>query len=368
MRVAIVQDWLTVNGGAEKVIKEMIGYFPEVDVFALIDFLNDADRQELLKGKKAKTSFIQNLPFAKTQYRNYLPLFPTAIESLDLSSYDLIVSSSYAVAKGIRKGAHQIHICYCHSPIRYAWDLEEEYLKGMNPIKKLLAKGILAYIRNWDLNTLDRVDLFLANSKYIAERIKRLYNREALVLYPPVNIEKFVGLEKKSDYYFTSARLVAYKRVDLIVKVFNELPHLKLIVAGDGPELEKLKSMAKPNIIFADYLPQADLIKYMQEAKAFILAAHEDFGITSIEAQSCHTPVIALKKGGYLETVIEGKTGMFFAEQSVSCLKEVIVNFEKSKKIYEAYDFETHVNKFSTKQFLLGFDKIIKSKIGSKTL
>ena len=366
MKVAVVQDWLVVNGGAEKVLKEIIGYFGDADVFALVDFLDDNERKELLGGKRAKTSFIQSLPFAKNKYRNYVALFPAAIESLDLSGYDLIISSSYAVAKGIIKSPNQIHICYCHSPIRYAWDLEDEYLLGMGFFKRNIARLILAYIRAWDLRTLSRVDVFVANSDYIRQRIERLYNRTSIVLYPPVDTGKFIGETVKSDYYFTSARLVPYKRVDLIINAFNQLPHLKLIVSGDGPELENLVSISNDNITFVNFLKQAELISYIKKAKAFLLAANEDFGITSIEAQSCYTPVIALKKGGYLETVIEGKTGIFFEEQTCASLKEAIVKFENEKRIYNPTDFKTNVSRFSKEQFLLGFDQLINDTLGSK--
>ena len=224
----------------------------------------------------------------------------------------------------------------------------------------------MAYIRAWDLRTLSRVDVFVANSDYIRQRIERLYNRTSIVLYPPVDTGKFIGETVKSDYYFTSARLVPYKRVDLIINAFNQLPHLKLIVSGDGPELENLVSISNDNITFVNFLKQAELISYIKKAKAFLLAANEDFGITSIEAQSCYTPVIALKKGGYLETVIEGKTGIFFEEQTCASLKEAIVKFENEKRIYNPTDFKTNVSRFSKEQFLLGFDQLINDTLGSK--
>ncbi|MBL7882965.1 MAG: glycosyltransferase, partial [Bacteroidia bacterium] len=232
MKVALVQDWFVVNGGAEKVVKEIIELYPDCDVFSLVDFLNDKDREFILKGKKAKTSFIQKMPFSKKLYRNYLPLFPKAIESLDFTKYDLIISSSYAVAKGIKKNKNQIHICYCHSPIRYAWDLEDEYFKKTPFLKRIIIKRVLNYIRKWDVKTSERVDLFIANSNYIAERIKRIYNRDAVVIYPPIDTVNFKPNKEKDNYYFTSNRMVSYKKTDLIVRAFNQLPHLKLIVSG----------------------------------------------------------------------------------------------------------------------------------------
>lgn len=365
MRVAVVQDWLVVNGGAEKVLKEIINHFEEVDVFSLIDFLSEKDRIEILGDRKTKTSFIQYLPNAKNNYRNYLALFPIAIERFDFTGYDLIISSSYAVAKGIKKAnKNQIHICYCHSPIRYAWDLEEEYLEGFVGFKRWLAKLILAYIRRWDLRTVNRVDLFLANSKNVSERINRIYKKNSIVLYPPVSTEKFIPNENKENYYFTSARLVKYKRIDLMIKAFNELPDLELIIAGDGPELSALKKIANNNIKFVGYLNQNELIKFTQKAKWFVLAANEDFGITSIESQSCLTPVIALEKGGYLETVVNNKTGVFFSEQNYSSLKNAISS--NQFKVFNKTDFEANVSKFSKDKFHKDLKVIIDRYVKNK--
>lgn len=366
MKVALVQDWFVVNGGAEKVVREIINFFPDCDVFSLVDFLNDEDRKAILKGKKTTTSFLQHLPFSKNGYRNYLPLFPKAIESLDFSGYNLIISSSYSVAKGVKKSKGQMHICYCHSPIRYAWDLEEEYLSPLSPLKKLLAKWTLKYIRKWDLKTSERVDLFISNSKNVAERIKRIYGRDSVVLYPPVDTSSFSPVQKKEGYYFTSARMVAYKKLNLIVETFNELPELKLIVSGDGPELKNLKALGKKNIEFTGFIKKNELITYMQKAKAFILAADEDFGITSVEAQSCCTPVIAYKKGGYLETVIDGRTGIFFEEQNVESLKKAVLKMEERKQQFNESDFFSNVKTFSVEQFHSGFKKIIDNHVKRK--
>lgn len=359
MRVALVQDWFVVNGGAEKVVREIVALYPELDVFSLVDFLSDSDREFILAGKKARTSYLQNMPFAKKHYRNYLMLFPHAIESLDLSAYDMIISSSSAVAKGIRKSEKQIHVCYCHSPVRYAWDLEAVYLSSLKWPLRSLARKVLAYIRRWDLRTTNRVDLFIANSRNVAERIKRIYSRDSTVIYPPVDTDLFSANEQKSDYYFTSLRVVPYKRLDLIVNTFNELPDKKLIVSGDGPDLEKIKAEAGSNIEFVGFLSQDKLVSYLQNAKAYLLAADEDFGITSLEAQSCCTPVIAFAKGGYLETVIEGKTGMFFKEQTVESLKSTIHDFEMAKYQFLKNDFINNVERFSREHFRIALKKCI---------
>ncbi len=351
MKVAFVQDWLVVDGGAEKVAKEIINCFDAVSIFSLIDFLSDKDREEILGGRKSTTSFLQKFPNAKNGYRNYFPLFPTAIESLDFSGFDLIISSSYAVAKGIKTTKNQTHICYCHSPIRYAWDLEDEYLSHVGFFKRTVAKIFLSYIRKWDVKTANRATHYLTNSHYVAERIKRIYNREAIVIYPPVDTTSFAFELQKENYYFTSARMVAYKKMDVIVKAFAELPELKLIVSGDGPELEKLKQLATKNVEFIGFVEKSSLIQSMQKAKAFILAAEEDFGITSIEAQSCGTPVIAYKKGGYLETVVENKTGLFFEHQTPESIAKSIRSFEALKTPFNAVDFKTNVEKFSIERF-----------------
>lgn len=366
MKVALVQDWFVVNGGAEKVVKEILELYPQADVFSLVDFLNDADRQDILKGKSTTTSYLQHFPFAKKHFRNYLPLFPHAIESLDFSGYDLIISSSYSVAKGIRKEKNQIHICYCHSPVRYAWDLKSEYLSGISWPAKQLSRPVLAYIRRWDLRTTSRVDHFIANSKNVSERIKRIYNRDSVVVYPPVDTISFAPVENKDDFYFTTLRVVPYKKLNIIIETFNQLPDKKLVVAGDGPALDKIKQHAASNICFTGFVKKSELINYMQKAKAFILAADEDFGITSLEAQSCCTPVIAYRKGGYLETVIEGKTGIFFEEQSVGSLKKTIINFENSNYTFLKEDFLTNVAAFSIDKFRSSFKNYINQYVGTK--
>jgi len=352
LKKALINDWYYVNGGAEKVIHSLNSVWDDFDHFALIDFLNDDDRNFILNGKKAKTSFIQQLPTAKQNHRKFLQLFPLAIEQFDLSRYDLIISSSSSVAKGIRRNKKQLHICYCHSPMRYVWDLKEQYLQdaGLNKgLKGLYAKYVLNKIKKWDVANSKNVDFFIANSNYVAQRIKRIYNRESIVIYPPVDVDFFKLEEQKEDYYFTSSRLVSYKKVQLIVETFNELPHLKLIVGGDGPEFQKLKNIAKSNIEFVGFVNYEKLRKLMQKAKAFVFAAEEDFGIIPVEAQACGTPVIAFGKGGALETVLENQTGVFFEEQSIYKLKEAISAFEKLE--FDPKKIREHATKFSKQRF-----------------
>lgn len=352
MKKALINDWYYVNGGAEKVIHSLNLIWDDFDHYALIDFLNESDRDFILNGKKAKTSFIQNLPTAKSNHRKFLQFFPSAIEQFDLSGYDLVFSSSSSIAKGVRTKKNQLHICYCHSPMRYVWDLKEQYLKdsGLNKgLKGVYAKYVLNNIKKWDVSNSENVTYFIANSNHIAERIKRIYNREATVIYPPVDVDFFALEENKKAYYFTASRMVSYKKMLLIVEAFNELPHLKLVVAGSGPEFNAIKKIAKSNILLIGYIDRLELRKYMQEAKAFIFAAEEDFGIVPVEAQACGTPVIAFGKGGVEETVVQGKTGIFFKKQTSQNLKDAILYFETLK--FNPKEIREHALQFSKERF-----------------
>lgn len=363
MKKALISDWYYVNGGAEKVIHSINSIWNDFDHFALIDFLSDEDRNFILNGKKVKTSFIQKLPTVKKNHRKFLQLFPIAIEQFDLSDYDLIISSSSAVAKGIKVGKNQLHICYCHSPMRYAWDLREQYLKdaGLTKgLKGLYAKSVLDKMQKWDLSNSENVDYFIANSKHIAQRIKKTYDKDSVVIYPPVDVDFFSLEENKEDYFLTASRMVPYKKTQLIVETFNELPHLKLIVAGEGPELEKLQKIAKNNIEFVGFVENKKLRSLMQKAKGFVFAAEEDFGIIPVEAQACGTPVIALSKGGTLETVVENETGIFFADQSVEKIKEAIIHFQS--KNFDPKVIREHAIKFSKNRFEKEIKEFVEEK------
>lgn len=370
MRVAIVCDWLVTYAGAEKVLEQMLNVFPEVDLFALVDFI-ETGKRGFIKDKKVITSFIQNLPKAKTKYRNYLPLMPLAIEQLDVTNYDVVISSSHCVAKGIITSPNQVHISYVHSPIRYAWDLQHQYLKeaGLTKgIKGWLAKAILHYMRMWDYRTSNGVDYFIANSRFIAKRIWKCYRREADVIYPPVDVNAFEFCNKKEDFYMTASRMVPYKKMDLIVEAFSKMPDKKLVVIGDGPDLEKCKAKAGSNVTLMGYQPFEVLKDHMQRAKAFVFAAEEDFGITPVEAQACGTPVIAFGKGGALETVIgldkEHSTGVFFEEQTVESIQAAVERFEKSKIKYE--DCRINAERFSNERFLRELKEYIDRKVNNE--
>lgn len=334
-------------------LEELLKLYPNADLFALIDFLPDGLRKHLLH-KKAKTTFIQKLPFAKKYYRNYLALMPLAIEQLDLSSYDIVLSSSHAVAKGVLTHSNQTHICYCHSPIRYAWDLYHHYLKesGLKKgLKGVFAKVILHYIRIWDYTTVNRVDHFIANSTYIARRIKKVYNRESTVIHPPVDVENFILATLKEDFYVTASRFVPYKKLDLIIETFAQMPNKKLVIIGDGPDYEKLKSFTTPNILLMGYQPFDVLKDHLQRAKAFVFAAEEDFGILPVEAQACGTPVIAFGKGGALETVLDGVTGILYKQQTVASLSEAIREFESRSADFDPIRIRQHAELFNKEIF-----------------
>ncbi|HDZ9755208.1 TPA: glycosyltransferase family 4 protein [Klebsiella quasipneumoniae subsp. quasipneumoniae] len=366
--IGIVADWLVAYAGAERVIKEFIDLYPDSDLYSVVDFLSDDSRVHL-HGKRAKTTFIQHMPFSKNKYQKYLPFMPLAIEQLDVSSHDVVLSSSHAVAKGILTGPDQLHISYVHSPIRYAWDLQHQYLKEANlskGVKGLLAKWILHKIRLWDHRTANGVDCFIANSKFISRRIKKVYGRDADVIYPPVDVTRFSLCENKEDYYFTASRLVPYKRIDLIVEAFSQMPDKKLVVIGDGSEMDKIKSKASKNIEILGYQPNHVMEEYMCKAKAFVFAAEEDFGITPVEAQACGTPVIAFGKGGVLETIrpygVPNPSGIFFNEQKIGSLIMAIEQFENANESIDPIACRNNALRFSNERFQIEMQEYVENK------
>lgn len=365
MKVALVQDWLTELGGAEKVFIELIQIFPEADIYTLTSHTNVTHKLPI-KGNFTE-SFISKLPFGRTKYRNYLQLFPRAIESFDCSGYDLVVSSSYSVAKGVITNSNQLHICYCHSPVRYAWDLYHQYLKESKlngfSIKGLYARYVLHHLRIWDVISSNRVDHFVANSGYIQKRIEKVYRRESTVIYPPIDLSRFQLCEVKHDYYFTASRLVPYKKIDLIVSAFAQMPDKKLIVAGTGPDLKKIKKLATPNIELLGYVEDDKMVELMQTAKAFVFAADEDFGIVPVEAQACGTPVICLGRGGTKETVVHGVTGVHFDCQSEKDLIQAIQFFESGQCQFDANEIRKNAEKFSADRFRKEFTQLVSNKM-----
>jgi len=359
-RIGVVHDWLPVYAGAERVLEQMLQVFPESRVYSLIDFVPEEQRA-FLQGHSVETSFIQRLPFARHLYRHYLPLAPLAIEQFDLTEHDVVVSSSYAVAKGVLTRADQLHVSYVHSPIRYAWDLYHEHVAdgSLGRIRGALARMVLHYLRLYDLSTAPRVDLFVANSKHVARRIWKTYRRPSHVVYPPVDVERFSVRKKKDNYYLAMSRLVPYKRMDLIVEAFTEMPDKELVVIGDGPEAHALERAAGPNVTLLGYQPDDAVTHYMERARAFVFAAEEDFGICPVEAQACGTPVIAYGRGGVQETVVAGETGVFFPEQTVEHLKAAVDEFEQIRDQLDPAVIRAQAERFAVPVFRETFSRLI---------
>lgn len=365
MKIAVIHDWLVTYAGAERVLEQILNIYPDADLFSMVDFIAEEERGFFLN-KPVITSFIQKLPKAKSKYRNYLPLMPLAVEQFDLSAYDLIISSSHAVAKSVITGPDQLHISYVHSPIRYAWDLQHQYLResGLDKgLKGWIAKYLLHRIRKWDVGTSNRVDVYIANSNFIKRRIKKVYRRSSLVIFPPVSVHEFLLGKEKKDFYLTASRVVPYKKMDMIVKAFTLMPDRSLKVIGIGPDFDKLKKIAKgyENIELLGYQSFCVLKELMQTAKGFVFAAEEDFGITPVEAQACGTPVIGFGKGGLLDTVIEGKTGVFFKEQTVNSLIDAINNFETLS--FDPEFIREHSLQFSNEAFKVSFRNTIAQEL-----
>lgn len=359
LRIAIVHEWFAVLAGSEKVVQELCTLYPKADLFFVYADPRTLAASACIRGRRVQTSFINRLPRAAKSFRAYLPLMPLAVEQFDLSGYDLVISSSHAVAKGVLTGPDQLHVSYVHSPIRYAWDLQHQYLREsglQRGLKGWLAKWILHKIRLWDYRTAAGVDCFIANSEFIARRIKKVYGREATVIYPPVSVEDFELRHDKKDYFLTASRLVPYKRMDLVVAAFCQMPDKRLVVIGDGPEMPKIVALAQghSNIEILGYQPFAVLKEKMQEARAFVFAAEEDFGIAPVEAQACGTPVIAFGRGGALETVradAQAPTGVFFGAQTVDSVLAAVSRFERSAHLYTPENCRRNAERFSAQRF-----------------
>ena len=362
IKSAIIHDWLvSAVGGGEKSLQAIHGLFPS-PIYTLLK--SEAGlKGTYFEGLDIHTSFIQKLPFAEKKYRTYLPFFPLAIEQFDLSRYDLVLSSSHCVAKGVICHPDQLHISYCYTPIRYAWDLMNQYLTESRldrGVKGALARLVLHYIRGWDTHSSHRVDEYVAISHYIARRIKKFYGREATVIYPPVDISFFQAGEKREEYYVTASRMVPYKRIDLIVEAFSHMPDKKLIVIGSGPDEEKIRKKAKNNIELLGYQPDHVLRSYLQKAKGFVFAAIEDFGILPVEAMACGTPVIGLGQGALCETVKENISGLFFDEQTVPSLCAAVERFEKME--FDPLVVRRQAEQFSEENFRSQFQEFVLEK------
>jgi glycosyltransferase involved in cell wall biosynthesis len=366
-RIAVVHEWLLDFAGSERVLREILDLLPQADLFALLDLPDEELRNAIPRRAKA-TSFLQSLPRPQRWLRYYVPLMPLAIEQFDLAGYDIVVSSSHAVAKGVITGPRQLHVSYVHTPMRYAWDLQHEYLRAAGLDRGLrgwAARLALHRLRKWDVRTANGVDVFLANSAHVARRIRKAYRREAEVLYPPVDVSGFPLRQQKEDFYLTVSRLEPYKRVDLLLEAFGRRPERRLVVIGDGPEMRRLRSMAAPNVELLGRLPTPEVREHMQRARAFLFAGIEDFGIVMAEAQACGTPVIAFENGGAAE-IVRGEssphpTGILFSEQTADAVIEAIGRFEQDPARFAPGSCRENAMRFDRSRFRSRFEELLRS-------
>jgi glycosyltransferase involved in cell wall biosynthesis len=363
MEIAFVHEWLDSYAGSEQVIEQMLRVFTKADLFTLVDHLPE-DQRGFLQGCRVQTSFIQRLPFARKKFRGYLPLMPLAVEQFDLTPYELIVSSNHAVAKGVLTREDQLHLCYVHTPVRYAWDLYHQAIKDVKRgPKNWLARIVLHYLRLWDQVAASRVDAYAANSHYVARRIWKTYRRRAEVIHPPVDVHRFEVQSKKEDFYVTVSRLVPYKSVGLIVEAFRRMPDKRLIVIGDGPEYATLAKNTPPNVQLMGRQSTESVNHHLQAARAFVFAADEDFGISPVEAQACGTPVIGYGHGGTTETVVDGRTGLLFPEQTSESIVAAVEAFENGSRTFDSGAIRAHAEQFSPERFRREFDEFVERKL-----
>lgn len=383
MKTAIVHDWLTGMRGGEKVLEVLCELFPEADLYTLVHIKGSVS--STIEKRRIFTSFIQHLPDVEKKYRNYLPLMPKAIERFDLSEYNLVISSSHCVAKGVKVGEKTLHICYCHTPMRYIWEMYSQYFGDAKIYIKAVMKAIRKYLQKWDIESSKRVNYFIANSENVRERIQRYYHREASVIYPPVNVDfyvpQLVGQQAASpitatDYYLLVSAFAPYKKIDIAIEAFNRL-RLPLKIIGTGQDEKRLKGMAGSAIEFLGWRSDEELAAYYAGCKALIFPGEEDFGIVPVEAQACGTPVIAYGKGGITETVIpcrsesltrpfkgpkEKPTGIFFYEQTPEALIEAVKKFETVEDKFDPYEIRKNAERFGIERFREEFENFVNEK------
>ncbi len=372
MKVAIVHDWLVTFGGAERVVLQMLGMFPDADIYTLV--YDEKKIGKYFPKEKVHTSFVQKFPMATKLYRKFLSLMPKAFEAFDLTGYDLVLASSSCCAKGVITSPDTAFVAYVHSPMRYAWDLYYDYFKNSGFLTRFFMKRQIPKIRQWDFISSQRIDRICANSAYIARRIKKVWNRDAVVVHPPVDTNRLSPVNlPPEDFYVVFSRFVSYKRIDLAIKACGEL-NRKLVVIGDGPDAKSLKKLAssyRQNLItFTGRISDAEVKKYLQVCRALIFCAEEDFGIIPVEAEACGRPVIAYKKGGSLETVIDSKTGVFFEKQEVQSVMDAIGKFEEldSKERFKSTIIVRHAKNFSEESFRKNLLSVIDESLAEKGL
>jgi glycosyltransferase involved in cell wall biosynthesis len=364
VKTALVCDWLTGMRGGERCLDAVCQLFPDADIFTLVHSRGDVSQN--IESHKIITSYIQKLP--GKNFRIYLPLFPHAIQQFDLSGYDLILSFSHCAAKGVKVPEKVPHICYCHTPMRYAWNMRDEYLRHSSLLKKYMAQLILDYLKNWDRETSSSVTHFIANSRNVQNRIKQAYNRDSIVIYPPVNCNRFNISNRNYGYYLIVSAMVPYKRIDIAIRTFNTI-NRKLLIVGKGPELKNLKKIAKSNITFIESASDENIVTSMRNCRALIFPGEEDFGIVPLEAQASGKPVIAFGKGGALETVIgidqfpENATGIFFFEQEPQALQQAISFFEQHEDKINPEKCRENAMKFDTPVYQASMKAYVSSVI-----
>lgn len=359
MKVALVHDWVVTLGGAERCLEVFHEMFPEAPLYTLV-FKDESIQKLGFDPTAVSASFLQRYPKAQTWYQKYLPLYPMAIEGLDVTQHDIVLSSSHVAAKGVITRSDQLHICYCHTPVRYAWDMTFEYLDQQRltrGLKGFVTQAVLNYIRLWDISTANRVDHFIANSEYVARRIWRTYRRKAEVIYPPVDVERFYPDHSRDEYFLFVSRLVPYKRAELVVRAFNTLG-LPLVVIGDGPDRPILEQLAGSNVTIMGWQSDDVVKRYMERARAVVFPAKEDFGIVPVEAQAAGSPVIAFGEGGCAETVIpytgdniDRATGIHFYEQTEEMLRDAVLRFTEVEHRLSRAVIRQHAEHFRTRRF-----------------
>jgi|SoiMethySBSTD1v2_1073268.scaffolds.fasta_scaffold83479_4 glycosyltransferase involved in cell wall biosynthesis len=365
LRVAIVHEWLLDYAGSERVLREILSLLPHADLFTLIDQPDENLKRAIAKRAKA-TTFLQSLPDPRRWLPYYVPLMPFAIEQLDVSGYDVLISSSHTVAKGVITGPNQLHVSYVHSPMRYAWDLQHQYLRDSglgSGLKGLAARWALHRLRQWDARSANGVDGFMANSEFIARRIRKTYRRDAQVVYPPVDVSSLPLSRSRGDFYLTVSRLQPYKRVDLLVEAFARMPERRLVVIGDGPMMKRLRATPAPNVELLGYRPTAEVIEQMGRARAFLFAGIEDFGIVLVEAQACGAPVIAFAHGGAAE-IVRGEdaaspSGVLFSEQTVESVIDAVNRFERNASRFETDACRASALRFDANVFRERFSSFV---------
>ncbi len=361
MKVAVVHDWLNGMRGGEKVLEAILELYPLATIYTLFHEPGKVSRS--IQSHRIVTSWLNRVPGIYRYYRNFLPLFPTAIESFDLGDFDLVISSSHAVAKGVRAGS-ATHLSYCHTPMRYIWDAEQDY--GFNRVRHLAMRALRSRLRRWDRETARGVDHFIANSRFVHGRIHTCYGRDSEIIYPPVDTKFFTPSPScpREDFYLSAGALVPYKRIDKIIEAFNKLGR-RLVVAGTGPELNRLRKAAKTNVDFRGWVTDEELRRLYRSAKALVTAAREDFGIIAVEARACGCPVIALDAGGSSETIQDGINGILFAEQRVDDIARAIRRFETMT--WPVEPVRRQVERFSRENFQARIRSFVSERTGDNS-